>query len=223
MKIAIVSLPGNDLDKVRSALRNPMKFTVREFLSMQSCTDELASFPMEILILRVSHFDEKQIAMICKVQRRFPAAAVVVLAKEVNPVARLKAATFPRFKLLQDPLEVSDLASIIEKLRKNDPSLHRLHPRARRHDAVQVIDSKGISHRGHFIDFAQMGAKLSVPSLEKFGRQESVQIVYDSSSDPGKLHRIQAKVIWSTFGIGLVDQFMGVKQQFAGVRFIAAY
>lgn len=188
---------------------------------MESCIHDLITFPMEILILRVQHFDEKQIAMVIKVHRRFHSASVIVMAKEVNPTARAKAAKLPRLKLLEEPLEICDLVSVVDKLRKNDPSLHRLHPRARRQDAVQLIDSKGVVHCGHFIDFAQMGARLSVPSLQKLGVEGSVQILYRSSSEPGKQHRIYAKIIWSKFGVGLVDQFMGVKHQLAGVRFIA--
>ena len=200
-----------------------MKFTVREFLSMEACIHELVSFPMEILLMRVPFFEEKHVAMAVRAQRRFHNSSIVVMAKEVNPSARLKAVALKNFKLLQEPLEVSDLASIIEKLRKGDPSLHRLHPRARRQDPVQVIDKNGVTHKGHFIDFAQMGARLSVPSLKKFAARDSVQILYGSSSEPGKQHRIEAKIIWSICGLGLVDQFMGVKQQITGVRFIAAY
>ena len=73
------------------------------------------------------------------------------------------------------------------------------------------------------MDFAQMGARLSVPSMTKFSPRDSVQIVYGSTAEPGKFHKIEAKIVWSTFNGGFVDQFMGVKQQMAGVRFIATY
>jgi hypothetical protein len=222
-RIAIVSAPGGDLEKTRAAFRNPMRYTVREFLSMEAVVHGLVTFPMEILVLRVGTFEEKHIEMVLKARRRFHEAAIVTLARDVHPAARVKATTLSRFKLLQEPMEIGDLTAIAEKFRKNDPSAHRLHPRARRDGLVQIIDKRGLVHRGQFLDFAQMGARLLVPSLQRFEARDSVQIVYGSMSEPGKQHRIEAKIVWSAFDGGIVDQFRGVKQQTAGVRFIAAY
>ncbi|CAN5641406.1 hypothetical protein BH10BDE1_BH10BDE1_11490 [soil metagenome] len=222
-RIAIVSAPGGDLEKIRSAFRSPMKFTVREFLSMEAVIHGLVTFPMEILVLRVGTFEEKHVDMVLRARRRFHEAAIVTLARDVHPSARLKATRLERFKLLQEPLEIGDLPAIAEKLLNNDPSAHRLHPRARRDGVVQIVDKRGLVHRGQFLDFAQMGARLLVPSLQKFEARDSVQIVYGSMSEPGKQHRIEAKIVWSAFDGGLVDQFRGVKQQTAGVRFIASY
>ena len=222
-RIAIVSPPGPELEKIRAAFRNPMKHTVREFLSMDSVLHDLISFPMEILIMRVPVFEERHLLITQKALRRFHTASVMTLAKDVNPSARMKAASFERFKLLQEPLEVGDLAALAEKFRRGDGSSLRLHPRARREDMVQVIDRRGLVHRASFLDFAQMGARISVPSLQRFEPRESVQIVYGSTSEPGRQHRIEAKIVWSTFDGGFVDQLRGVKQQTAGVRFIASY
>ncbi|MDX9731567.1 MAG: hypothetical protein RBT63_07335 [Bdellovibrionales bacterium] len=223
IRIAIVSPQGPDLEKIRSAFRNPVKFTVREFHSMEAVTHGLVSFPMEILIMRVPMFQDRHVVMAQKALRRFHAASVVVLAKDVEPSARMQASRLEKFKLLQEPLEISDLTAIAEKLRRGDSSAHRLHPRARRGESVQLIDQKGQVHKGQFLDFAQMGARLLIPSLHKLNPRESVQLVYGSTSEPGRQHRIEAKIVWSSFGGGIVDQFMGVKQQTAGIRFIAAY
>lgn len=222
-RIAIVSPPGRELEQIHAAFRNPMKYTVREFLSMESVAHGLITFPMEILLMRVAAFEDRHVEMVQRARRRFHLASIIVMAKEVNPSSRLKAATLERFKLLQEPLECADLTSIAEKLLKGDGSAHRLHPRARRVDSVKIVDKRGLTHRGHFLDFAQMGARLSVPSLHKFEPRESVQIIYGSSSEPGKQHRIEAKIVWSSFAGGFADQFRGVKQQTAGIRFIASY
>lgn len=223
VRIALVSAPGVDIERVRSAFRNPMRFTVREFLSMDAVVHGLVSFPMDVLLMRLPTFTDKHLIVAEKALRRFHKANVVVLAREVSPSARLKSTGLSRFKLLQEPLEVNDLPLIIDKLSRGDQSAHRLHPRARRDGLVQVIDRNGVVHRGQFLDFAQMGARLSVPSMTKFNPRDSVQIVYGSTSEPGKFHKIEAKIVWSAFNGGFVDQFMGVKQQTAGVRFIAAY
>lgn len=222
-RIAIVSAPGVDLEKIRSAFRNPMKFTVREFLSMDAVVHGLISFPMEILVMRVPIFADRQVASIMKARRRFDGVSILVIAKEVEPSTRVQAAKIENFKLVQEPHEVTDIAAVAEKLRRGDKSALRLHPRARREDVIQVIDARGVIHQGHFLDFGQMGARVSVPSLKKFEPRESVQLIYGSSSQPSKQHRIEAKIVWSSFGGGFVDQFMGVKQQQAGIRFIAAY
>ncbi len=223
VRIALVSAPGAEVERVRSAFRNPMRFTVREFLSMESVIHGLVSFPMDVLLMRLPVFNEKHLLVAQKALRRFHQASVVVLAKDVSPAARLQSIGLARFKILQEPLEVQDLPLIIEKMSRGDQSAHRLHPRARREGSVQVIDRNGVIHRGQFMDFAQMGARLSVPSMTKFSPRDSVQIVYGSTAEPGKFHKIEAKIVWSTFNGGFVDQFMGVKQQMAGVRFIATY
>lgn len=222
-RIAVVSSPGEDLEKIRASIRNPMKYTVREFLSMDAVLAGLASFPMEILLLRCAKFEDRHVEMAIRAGRRFPSAVVMALAKHVEPMARVKSMKLERFRLLQEPLEVSDLAAIIDKHRSGCASAQRLHPRARREQEVQVHDSKGRVHRGRFLDFAQMGARISVPSFYKLEPKESVQIVYNSSTDSGRLHRIESKVVWAESSGGLVDQLMGVKQQTAGFRFIAAY
>lgn len=222
-RIAIVSKAGPELEKIRAAFRNPMKYTVREFLSMEAVLHDLISFPMEILLMRVPIFEERHVLITQKALRRFHTASIMTLAKDVHPTARMKAASLERFRLLQEPLEVGDLAALADKFRRGDGSALRLHPRARRDDMVQIIDSRGLVHRATFLDFAQMGARISVPSLQRFEPRESVQIVYGSTSEPGRQHRIEAKIVWSNFDGGIVDQFRGVKQQTAGIRFIASY
>lgn len=226
-RIALVSRPGQDLEIVRAAFRNPVKFTVREFLSMEAVVQGLVSFPMHLLIMRVQSFEERHLQMLTKARRRFPSTAMITLAKEIPPALRPKIAALDRsissFRVLEEPLEVGDLTALVEKLRRGEPSWHRLHPRARRGEPVQVVDKRGLIHRGHFLDFAQMGARLVVPSLQKFEVKDSVQLIYNSASEPGRQHRIEAKVVWSSFDGGIVDQFMGVKQQTTGLRFIATY
>lgn len=223
VRIALVSAPGADLDKVRAAFRNPMRFTLREFLSMESVVHGLVSFPTDVLLMRIPRFTDRHLVMANKALRRFHKSLVLVLAREVDPSARVKSTGMERFKILQEPLEVADLPAIVEKMHRGEESKHRLHPRARREGMVQIIDQNGVVHRAQFLDFAQMGARLSVASLNKFQPRDSVQIVYGSSAEPGKFHKVEAKIVWSTFSGGFVDQFMGVKQQMAGIRFIAAY
>jgi hypothetical protein len=118
---------------------------------------------------------------------------------------------------------VADLVAIIDKMQRGESSQHRLHPRARRDGGVQIIDRKGLVHRAHFLDYAQMGARLSLVGNGKLQPKDSVQIVYGSSAEPGKFHKVEAKIIWATETGGLVDQLIGNQQQMAGVRFIAKY
>ncbi len=186
---------------------------------MESCVHELVTFPMEVLLMRVPFFDEKHVAMVTKARRRFHQASVIMMAKEINPVARLKSSSIEGFRLLQEPMEVQDLVSIIAKLRKGEAAIHRLHPRVRRRDLVQIIDSSGQAHRASFIDFAQMGARIAISNTSSatFRARESVQIHYGSSSEPGKQHRIEAKVVWASGGLAMGSSHT------AGVRFIAAY
>lgn len=191
---------------------------------MESVMNELISFPADVLLLRLPVFTSRHLIMASKVIRKFHNARIFVLSREIDPSAKLKAQSLERFNLLQEPLEVADLPAIIEKQFKGENRVYRQHPRARRKGMVQIIDETGAVHRGQFLDFAQMGARLSLSCLEKLKPKSNVQIVYGSLSEPGKYHKVEAKIIWSAFTGGLVDQFMGgTKQQTAGIRFIAAY
>lgn len=222
-RIALVSPPGPELESIRSILRNPMKYTVREFLSMSAVNQDLKSFPMEVLIMRYPSFEEKHVTVARTARDRFRNAELIFLSPNVVPAARAASGSIGRFRLLEEPAETQDLAAVVDKLVRGDSALSRLHPRAPREDRVQLIDQTGMIHRGQFLDFAQMGARVAFSSIARLKAKESVQVVYTSSTDASKLNRIEAKIVWSNLTGGFVDQFMGVKQQSVGLRFIASY
>ena len=221
-RIAVISPHSSDLEKVRTALRNPLRYTVREFLSMEAVVKELKQFPMDLMVMRYARFDERQVAAATAARRIFQRVGLVLMAKEIAPAARAKVGGIERLRLLDESLETTDLTSVVEKLLRGDGSAARLHPRVRRESSVQIVDANGLTHRAQFLDFAQMGARISFQAIKTFKPRESVQVIY-TSSQTGKVQRLEAKVIWSALGGGLMEQFMGVKSQTAGLRFIASY
>lgn len=221
-RIAIVSQHSSDLEKVRTAFRNPLRYTVREFLSMEVVAKELRSFSMDLMVMRYARFDERQVAAATAARRVFQNVGLVLLAKEIAPATRAKVGGIERLRLLDESLETTDLTSVVEKLVRGDGSAARLHPRVRRESNVQIIDASGLTHCAQFLDFAQMGARVSFQAIKTFKPRESVQVIY-TSSQTGKVQRIEAKVIWSVIGSGLMEQITGVKNQTAGLRFIACY
>lgn len=222
-RIAIVSNQGFGLEAVHAALRNPLKFTVREFVTMDSVNQGLRQFPMDLLIVRLSRFERQHVQIAEAARRRFPRVGLVIMAKAVEPSARASVSGLARLRLLEEPVETVDLTAVVEKILKGESSSARLHPRIRRSDELKLVDSTGLVHRGRFLDFAQMGARIEFESLVRFKPRDSVQVAYVSSNGTEKSHRIEAKVVWSEISGGFMEQIMGVKQQTVGLRFIAAY
>ena len=197
-----------------------MKYTIREFLSMESVLKDLGQFPMETLLMRLPRFEERQVQIARAARARFEHAQLVILSPIILPAARASVCELDRFRLLEEPTEIGDLAAVVDG--KAD-SKARLHPRVHRGDRVQLIDQNGMIHRGQFLDFAQMGARVSFESMARLKPKESIQVVYTSSTDTAKINRLEAKIVWSNLTGGIVDQFMAVKQQMVGLRFIASY
>lgn len=221
-RIAIISTSGSDLDRVRAAIRNPLRYTVREFLSMDAVARELSLFPMDLMVMRYARFDERQVASALAARRCFRDVGLVLMAKDILPEARAKVGGIERLRLLEEPFETSDLTAVIEKLLRGDGAAARLHTRVRREGSLQIVDANGLTYRAQFLDFAQMGARIAIQAMAKFKPRDSVQVIY-TSSQAGQVQRLAAKVIWSSVDGGLIEQFMGVKQQTAGLRFIASY
>lgn len=221
-RIAVISPHSSDLEKVRVALRNPLRYTVREFLSMEAVAKELKLFPMELMVLRYASFDERQVAAVTVARRLFRNVGLVLMAKEIAPAARAKVGGIERLRLLDESLEATDLASVVEKLLRGDSTGARLHPRVRRDCNAQIIDESGTTFRAQFIDFAQMGARVSFQGIKTFKPRQSVQLIY-TSSQTGKSQRLETKVVWTAIVGSVVEQLMGVKSQTVGLRFIASY
>lgn len=221
-KVAVISQPGEGLHAIRSQLRNPLRYTLREFHSLEDINQHLNEFRFEILLMRVPVFVSAHVQMLARVRQRFPDAGLVMTAPEIDPSARFQARQIPRHKLILEPVEIADLPRVIEKLKSNDPSALRLHARAKREGDVELVDSLGQRVKGRFLDFAQMGARLMVQTRQVIPKNTRLQLHYRSLSEPGRVHRIESVVVWQEVTGGMVDSLVGGPQQMVGLRFIAA-
>jgi hypothetical protein len=221
-RIALISQPGPELQLVKAQLRNPLRYQVREFLSLDAISRELGSYPFEVLLMRVPAFVQAHLSMLERVRRRFPDTALITSSPVIEPGARFQARRISNHKLLHEPMELEDLPHIIDKMKKGDASALRLHARTRRDDAAEVIDDHGRRLNGKFLDIAQMGARVVVRSRERIARKTHVQLNYSSTSEPGRTNRIAAQVVWEHTTGGMVETLVNGPNQVLGLRFIAA-
>ena len=222
-RVAIVAQDEPEINVIRSYLRNPVRFTVREFLSLEEVNGGLSSFPFDVLVMRLSCFETRQVPMIVKVRTLFPDSGLVTISPIIDPSARYQVREVPKHKLIHEPNEVSDLAQVIDLLAKGQMTPHRLHSRVRREGDAELVDVKrGVKYHAKFMDFAQMGARLMVNVTEPIRANTRIQLHYRSTTEPGRVHRIESQVVWQQFTSGIVDTLVHGPQQMLGLRFIAA-
>jgi hypothetical protein len=196
---------------------------LREFHSLDEVNHGLTAFPFDVLLMRLNVFDVQSVTMIKKVQLCFPNVGLITVSPQIQPVARYEAKCVPRHKLLLEPREMDDLANVVEKLARGDKSASRLHSRVTRQGDCELVDvEKGERIRAQFVDFAQMGARLSVNPRVPLRRNARIQLHYRSSAEPTKIHRIESNIVWAEMSSGMMGTIMNGPQQTVGLRFIAA-
>lgn len=220
--VAIVAQPGPELNEIRKSLRNPVLYTVREFLSIEGVNQGLTNYPFDVLVMRLNQFGLPHVSLVSKVRARFPRAGLITLSPEISPQARYQIRELPGHKLLQDPLEIADLTNVIDKLVHRDGSPNRLHPRVARQGDCELVDGKGVKIPATFLDFAQLGARLVAHPRSPLKRGGNFQLHYPSTTEPGRTQRIASKIIWEHVSSGMVDTIMKGPEQTLGLRFIAA-
>jgi hypothetical protein len=198
-------------------------YTVREFLSLDDVNQGLLSYPFDVLLMRLGRFENVHVNLVHRVRARFPDAAVVTLSLEVRPEARYQIKDLPRHKLLLEPVEMLDLPKVVEKLVRGEITPTRLHPRVPRAGECELVDmEKGERISAKFLDFAQLGAKLSALSRCPLRKNAIYQLHYPSTTEPGKTQKIVSKIVWAQVSSGMVGTIMKGPRQTLGLRFIAA-
>jgi hypothetical protein len=221
--VAIVSQKGPELNQIRNHLRNPARFTLREFHSLDQVNHGLTAYPFDVLLMRLNSFDVHHVTMIKKVQLRFPNIGLITVSPLIQPVARYEVKGVPRHKLLLEPMELEDLPNVVEKLARGDQSASRLHSRVMRKGECELVDADtGERTKAQFMDFAQMGARLHVQPRIPFKRNARIQLHYRSTSEPSRIHKIQSNIVWAEMASGMMGTIIHGPQQTVGLRFVAA-
>lgn len=221
--IAIVSQPGTELQAIRSYLRNPVKYTLREFLSLEDINKGLKNYPFDILLMRLNRFDSAQVSLVLKVRSRFPHVGLITISPDIQPPARFQTKDIIGHKLLHEPAELDDLPKVIDKIMRGDRAPSRMHPRVVRRGECELVDVERKTRlQARFIDFAQMGARLSLQTRNPLRANTYCQLHYRSTTEPSRIHKIESKIIWSEVSSGMVGTIINGPEQTLGVRFIAA-
>lgn len=211
------------LRRIRTVLANPLRYSAREFLTLDDVKAKLSSYPFDVLLTRFPRFGDEQIKIVERLRLLWPEAPLITLAPCVLPSTRYQVRGIPHHKLLDDETELEDLPAVISGLLENDGNKQRLHSRNMRSGEVQIFGDEGRwKVEAEFLDFAQMGARLSVESPIPFERKMRVQICYRSSMDPTRMHRIESQVVWAGKTSSKLETWMTGARQEIGVRFIAA-
>lgn len=220
-KIALVAPRGYAQQRLRGLLANPLKYGVREYDTMEAVNQGLASEPFDVLIARFPRFTRSQVNAVTKLRTMFPFQALISLAGEIDPGARFESRHLTLHKVLDENVEIEDLTAAIEAVASSTSVRQRLHPRVRRQGAAEVSEPSGRwKLEASFLDFAQMGARLTLKAGEDIKPKTHVQVAYRSSTDPSRVHRIECLVMWVE-GSSLGAWIHGARREI-GVRFIAA-
>ena len=223
ISVAIVSQSGAGLQAIRHCLKNPVAFTVREFLSIHEINQGLKLHPFDVLLMRVPQFELPHVKMVLKVRILFPRAGLITISSEINPSAQYQVKDVFRHKLLRESIELEDLTSVVSKLARGEESSNRQHPRVTRGGECELFDRENnIRLKGRFLDFAQMGTRILVNPRTPIKRGSKYELHYKSTTEQGRMHRIQSNVVWAELNSGMVGTILNGPQQIIGLRFIAA-
>lgn len=223
VKVAIVAQAQPELEAIRYELRNPIRFATREFLSLDEVAVGLKDFAFEVLVLRIGRFSVANVPMLVKIRAYFPQASILLIASEIEPSARFQCRAMPNIKLVHEGAELQDLASMVEKFSRGEDHPGRQHARVRRNTTAEIFDAKTKRKvPAKFLDFAQMGARVQMNTREPLKRNDRIQLHYESATEPGKLHRIEAVVVWQQITSGMVGTIVKGPEQTVGIRFLAS-
>lgn len=226
-RVALIAPPGLSQQRVRKHLSRPLAYVVREFQSMGEVQEGLQRFPFEVLIARLPNFQMMHVQTIEKLAQLFPQASLITVSPKIESQARYAIRGLKRHSLVDEELELGDLDNIIEKAAKPwDRSVARMHPRAKRQDEALLVTTdemydEDTFHDARFIDFARMGARLTVspsPKLQLVPKSR-VEIRYRSTEDLSKVHRLEARVVW----IKKTQSMLSGSKIQMGLRFVAEF
>ncbi len=220
VRLALITQQDSGLQGIRRQLFDPSLYIVREVLSLQEIQEQLKDFRFGILLMRIPFFSATHVQMLAKVHSAFPHAGMIASCLEIDPMARFQSRNIPSFKILAEPQEVQDLPKIIDKLKRKEVSGLRQHIRNRRDGEADIIDSRGVRLSARFVNFAQMGARLTVRSKELLQKGDRIQLQYRSSLNPNKIHLIEAQITWQQIGGKMMDAIVSGPLQTVGIRFI---
>lgn len=221
--IAPVEPESQELAAIRSRLKNPLRYRVREFLTMAAINEGLGSFPFDVLILWLPKFRLESVALVKKLRLYFPSSSVVIVSPEIDPGARFQIRQTGRLKIISEETELNDLQKVVEVLVAGSAGPIRLHPRVPREGLCKLVDATtGEVISSEFVDFAQMGAQLVLNPRVPLRKGARIQVHYPSMSEPGRTNRIESVVVWTQMKSGMVGTLMNGPTQAIGIRFIAA-
>jgi hypothetical protein len=221
-RIALVAAPEMDLQAIRREFMNPIKFNLREFLSMDEVNAELRHSPFDVLMTRFQMFGSSQVAAVNRLRHIFPQIPLISLVRASEGQAVFESRNIVDHKVLYEDTELRDLAQVVEKMRRREISGVRLHPRIFRHGEADLYvmnpqtGSPVAAWKGRFVDFARMGARLAIQGEGRLQQGCKAQLHYRSSAEPSHIHRIETKVVWER-SVGA----WGANQHQVALRFIA--
>lgn len=236
-RIGLISPVDATQEHIRKKLQNVPGFHViplAGFQQLQTFVSRANS--LDLLILRYDNFTLKNsqaLASAIGMLQNLAHRGVIILAKrfEGERIAEYnhqsphtKSETERRIfgSVLKWPDEEVDLIPLIRQgvSRQIKHLALRTHFRSRRSQRIQLVSTQGHIFSGKFFDMSQMGAQVIIRQqgqvLSGFRNRDSVQLVYVSSQNNMKIHRIESKVVWTkldemNFNSPIVDLRVGLR------------
>ena len=228
-RLALVAPVGQSQQNLRSSLSRPLVYSVREFHSMVDVQNGLKSFPFQVLVIRLPTFPTAHVGIIQKLRSAFPHAGVITVSPQIDAQARFALRGFARHAFVDEELEMQDIDRLIAKVTNpNDVAWARMHPRAKREDMAMVVTTEDVYqqeflHEARFLNYSRMGARVVVSANEKnlgLSVKSRIELRYQSSEDPKRVHRLEARVAWIRKTSAIEAALAGSKTTL-GLRFVA--
>jgi hypothetical protein len=228
-RVVVVSPPGAELSVIKSQLRDPLVWQVKEILGVENLGQELNMQLFDIMIIRFATFGSKQVEQMKRIAAHFCGMKLIASSSEVDPMARYDFAQWSRqsrltARLISEPAELNDINMILSQMVRGDVNFQRMHSRKRKSDEAELFDGQGLKASARFLDFSQMGAKMQVTrqgSGARLQKNQRVSVKYFSSVDPSRIHHIEALVIWEGPTAGPIESLVFGSTQTVGLRFLA--
>ncbi|MES2855449.1 MAG: hypothetical protein V4692_06290 [Bdellovibrionota bacterium] len=197
IKIGLIAPGGFELRSIREQLARADMRAAREFHHLDEIGRHLKAGDFSLLILRFEQFTRNTIQQLLRLRSIEKDAGFITVVSKVEASLRFEARSLTRHILLEDPLEMKDVASSVEVLTSTYRSKGRMHPRSPRAEELAIYPGEGnFKNTGYFVDFAQMGARLVIDGKSGFTENQIVTVEYRSSTDRSRVHRIHSKVAW---------------------------
>ena len=223
VRLALVSSASEAFTKTAERLRALPDVQLACFAELDGLKRALESRgAFDAIVLRVERFDLGRLELAARLRAHFPSQQILFLFEAAAPEALLALRGIAGCAAVNEAREFDDIVKVAKRLAARLPTGPRAHARARRQGAMELRTQAGEKGRGTFVDFGPMGARARV-ERGGWAKGDRITLLYASSAEPSRVHRIVAAVMWTKPAQSRVESWLAGQRpkDYVGLRFIA--